>query len=421
MSTSTASIPAVSAPESPARFPLGALLLLGLAVLVTVTAESLPTGLMPEMAASFGVEPLGIGLLISVWAVTVIVTSIPLARATASLDRRVVVAVSLGVFALANVATALAPDYGFAMASRIVAAVAHGVFWAIVIVYATALVAPAHLGRGLAIVTAGGTAATVVGLPGATILAQASDWRAAFVVIGVGALALAAAVLLWMPRVVAPRPDTAARGALRRDATLPAVLAFGIASVLIAVAQFTSFTYIRPYLEQQAGLAASWSGPLLLVFGLAGIAGVAGAGVLVDRHPRTALTGTLGLFAAALTALTLWPHVPAVVVAGVAVWGLAMGAVFPLIQTALMRTASERLRVLASAGVVVFFNVGITAGTWLGGVLDGAGPTTVNTAVSAAVMVGAAAIAVLGGVLGARAARRGEAARQAEAAPRAEG
>src|SRR5690242_9200569 len=136
MTTSTAS--ATVAPAA-VRFPLGALLILSLGVFLTVTAESLPAGLMPEMATGLRVEPSQIGLLISAWAATVILTSIPLARAAAALDRRLVIALALAVFALANLATGVAPDFGLAMASRIGAAVAHGVFWAVVIVYASAL------------------------------------------------------------------------------------------------------------------------------------------------------------------------------------------------------------------------------------------------------------------------------------------
>ena len=178
MSTSTASVPttATSAP----RFPLGALLLLSLAVFVTVTAESLPAGLLPEMVAGLQTDPLGVGLLISVWALTVIVTSIPLARLTARFDRRLVAAGALAAFAVANAATALAPTYEVAVATRIAAGVAHGLFWAIVIVYATSLLAPSHLGRGLALVAAGGT---VVLTPGGEIYAalergviDASEW-----------------------------------------------------------------------------------------------------------------------------------------------------------------------------------------------------------------------------------------------------
>lgn len=397
MAISTASIPV----PGRTRLPVGALLLLSLAVFLTVTAETLPAGLLPEMAAGLGATPGQIGLLISVWALTVIVTSLPLARALARIDRRLVVAVSLAVFAAANVATALAPGFGFAMGTRVVAAVAHGVFWAVVIVYASALLAPAHLGRGLAIVTAGGTAATVAGLPVATLLAQTTTWRIAFA--AVGAISLVLAVVVWrrMPRVAPPRAEAAPGGPvpLRRDPSLPALAAFGAAAVLIAVAQFAAFTYIRPYLEVSASIGPEWAAPLLFAYGMAGMVGVAVAGVLADRHPRAPIVGVLVTFAAAFAALTVGAGSVSVVVAALAAWGFAIGAVFPLLQSTLMRVASDRTRTLASAGMVVLFNVGIAAGPWLGGLLGGEREPTVNTAVSAVAMVAAAVLGVVGALL----------------------
>jgi len=400
MTTSTASV-AVSSPPV-VRFPLGALLLLSLGVFVTVTAESLPAGLMPEMAAEFGVDPLRIGLLVSVWALVVIGTSLPLTRATRRIDRRVVVAASLAVFALANVATAFAPSYEFAFATRVVAAIAHGVFWAIVIVYASWLLTGSQLGRGLALVTGGGTAATVLGLPAATALAQVTSWRVSFAVMGIGMLVLAAVVLRRLPRsLVAPVP-AGAREPLRHDRSIPALVAFGVSGLLIGLAQFLSFVYIRPYLAEAAGVPDAWASVLLFVFGAAGMAGVAVAGALADRFPRSALTGTLVLFSLAFAALAAFPGQIAVVVVALALWGAATGAVFPLIQTALMRAASDRLRDLASAAIIVLFNVGIAAGSWAGGQLSSAFGPTANPAVSAAAVLLAAVLAAVGAVLASR-------------------
>ncbi|MFD4958241.1 MFS transporter [Microbacterium sp. NPDC058389] len=400
MTTSTASV-AVSSPPV-VRFPLGALLLLSLGVFVTVTAESLPAGLMPEMAAEFGVDPLRIGLLVSVWALVVIGTSLPLTRATRRLDRRVVVAASLTVFALANVATAFAPSYEFAFATRVVAAIAHGVFWAIVIVYASSLLTGSQLGRGLALVTGGGTAATVLGLPAATALAQVTSWRVSFAVMGIGMLLLAVVVLRRLPRsIVAPVP-AGTREPLRHDRSIPALVAFGLSGLLIGLAQFLSFVYIRPYLADAAGVADAWASVLLFVFGAAGMAGVAVAGALADRFPRSALTATLVLFALAFAALALFPGQLAVVVAALALWGAATGAVFPLIQTALMRAASDRLRDLASAAIIVLFNVGIAAGSWAGGQLSSAFGPTANPAVSGAAVLLAAVLAAVGAALASR-------------------
>jgi DHA1 family inner membrane transport protein len=400
----TAATTAAEASAPALRFPMRALLILSLGVLVTVTVESLPAGLMPEMAADLGVTPLQIGLLISVWAVTVIVTSLPLTRGLARVDRRLVVGVSLAAFAVANIATAFAPSYGFALSLRVAAAVAHGVFWAVVIVYATSLLAPSHLGRGLAIVTAGGTAATVAGLPAATLLAQAIGWRAAFAVLGATALVLAAIVVRGMPRYVPePTPATERARGFWRDPSLPALAAFGVAAILMAIAQFASFTYVRPYLEIAAHIGTEWAAGLLFVYGAAGMIGVVVAGLLADRFPRGSLIGVLVSFVAAFTVLTLASDAFAAVIGALVVWGFALGAVFPLLQTTLMRIATDRTRTLASAGIVVLFNVGIAVGPWLGGMVGGETAPTVTTAVSASAMLVAA---IIGGVGVALAGRR---------------
>ena len=398
MTTTTTAQAEASAP--PARFPMRALLILSFGVLVTVTAESLPAGMMPEMSADLGVSSMQIGMLISVWALTVILTSIPLSKAVSRVDRRLVVGLSLGVFALANLATALAPSYGFAFAMRIAAAAAHGVFWAVVIVYASSLLAPSHLGWGLAIVTAGGTAATVAGLPAATLLAQAVGWRAAFVVLGGIALVIGVIVLRGMPRYVPARDVTADRvRGFWRDPSLPALAAFGASAVLIAVAQFASFTYIRPYLEVSAAIGTEWAAMLLFAYGIAGMVGVVAAGFLADRFPRSSLVAILVAFAVAFAVLTVAAGALAAVIGALLVWGFAIGALFPLLQTTLMRIATERTRTLASAGIVVLFNVGIAVGPWLGGLVGGETAPTVTTAVSAAAMVVAAVLGVVGVVL----------------------
>ncbi len=394
MTTSTASValPSTAAP----RLPTSALLLLSLGVFVTVTAESLPAGLMPEMAAELGVDPLRIGLLVSVWALVVIATSLPLTRATRSIDRRIVVGASLAVFALANVATAFSPTYAFAFGTRVVAAIAHGVFWAIVIVYASSLLSPQQLGKGLARVTGGGTAATVIGLPAATAVAQLTNWRVSFAAMGVGMLVLALVVVRRLPRSVVQPPPPGGRHRLHRDRSLPAVLVYALAALLLGFAQFLSFIYIRPYLGDAVGIPDAWASALLFVFGAAGMAGVAFAGVLADRFPRTALTAVFLVFAAGFAVLALVPGSVIAVVGALVLWGLATGAVFPLIQTALMRAASDRLRDLASASIVVLINVGIATGSWAGGMLTASFGPPANMGVSAAAMLVAAVVAAFG-------------------------
>lgn len=387
--------------------PLRALLVLSAAVLVTVTAESLPAGLLPEMAADLRVDPEQIGALISVWALTVIVTSLPLARILASRDRRLVLGVALAVFAVANLATSVAPDYTLVLATRVVAAVAHGVFWSVVVVYATSLLSPSHLGRGLAIVTAGGTLATALALPAATLLAQGVGWRPAFVLLSLVAAALGVVIVRSMPR---SRPtgvsERGARGGFWRDRSTPAILVFSVSAVLIAMAQFATFTFVRPYLSVAASIEPEWAAGLLLAYGAAGLLGVVLAGYLADRFPRSSLSIVLVVFAAAFALLAVAAGSLAAVIVGFVVWGLVFGAVFPLLNTMLMRTSTERTRPLASAGVVVFFNIGIATGPWLGAVSGGATTPQNTAAVSASAMLLAAALGTVGVLLASRTARR---------------
>jgi predicted MFS family arabinose efflux permease len=405
MSTSTAA--AAAATSAPAaRFPLRALLLLSFGVLVTVTAESLPAGLMPELSADLGVSPAQIGLLISVWALTVIFTSIPLTRASARFDRRLVIAVALAAFALANLATAFAPGYEFAFATRILAAVAHGAFWAVVMVYATALLAPSQLGRGLAIVTGGGTAATIVGLPLATLVAQGLGWRATFIGLGVIALLLGAVVVLKMPPHLPNATTHGERASVLRDPSLPALAAFGVVAILIATAQFASFTYIRPYLEVSASIEAGWAAGLLFVYGAAGLFGVVAAGFAADRFPRGSLMVVLILLVAAFVTLTVASRSLPTVITALAVWGFALGAIFPLLQTILMRTSTPLTRNLAGAGIVVLFNLGIAAGPAIGAFVGGEDSPTSITAASAVAIVVATGFALAGFGLSRRRDRR---------------
>jgi MFS transporter, DHA1 family, inner membrane transport protein len=399
MSTSTASVPTTA--NSAPRFPIGALLLLSLAVFVTVTAESLPAGLLPEMVEGLQTDPLGVGLLISVWALTVIVTSIPLARLTARFDRRLVAAGALAAFAIANATTALAPTYEVAVATRIAAGVAHGLFWAIVIVYATSLLAPSHLGRGLALVTAGGTVATLAGLPAGALIAQFLSWRWSFGVLAIVAFALAAAIAIRLPRR-APEPALPrAERPTGTDASLVPIVLFAAAALVFALAQFATFTYVRPLLEVSAGAPEAQVPVLLFAYGAAGLVGVVAAGPLADRWPRGSLVIALASLVVAFGILSFAADTPLMYIA-LAVWGLTIGAYFPLQQSMLMRIATDRTRTLASAGTVVTFNVGIAAGPWLGDLVGGAAHPTGATALSAGAVLIALALVVAALLAGAR-------------------
>ncbi|WP_167131174.1 MFS transporter [Paramicrobacterium chengjingii] len=407
-----AELPVTRPSSSTGGFPFATTGILSLVLAVTVTAESLPAAIMPQMAASLGANNLQIGLLLSAWALTVIVASIPLARFTRTVDRRLVVAGSLAVFALGSAVTAIAPTYEIALLSRVVTAAAHGLLWSVVIVYATAILDSRHLGRGLAFVTGGVTVALALGLPLGSALALAGDWRIAFIGVALIVAALALIVARLLPRVVpeASVPTLDMHGAQKReqqrDPTRAPVAALLAAALIFALGHFALFSYITPYLANAANFDEALTGPMLALFGAAGFIGIIVSGLTVDRWPTIALPLTFAGMALAVATLAFASAVPWLVVAGVFVWGVALGALSPLMQTAVMRTASPRLRATASAALVVSFNGGIAAGSWLGGVIESSAGTTMNAGVAAVTSAASVVLILIAQRLAARAPKR---------------
>ena len=131
MDDTTTSNPIVDAAVRPtSRLPWPSLLVLGAATFVMVTAEMVPTAVLPEMSAGLGVSEAQTGLLVSVWAAVVVIGSFPLVRLTQHLDRRAVIVWSLVVLAVSVAVTALAPAYPIAVAGRLVGALSVGLLWA---------------------------------------------------------------------------------------------------------------------------------------------------------------------------------------------------------------------------------------------------------------------------------------------------
>lgn len=144
---------------------MAALLTLSFTIFVNITVEMLPMGLMLPMSRDLDVSPEVIGLLVTVFAFTVVLTSTVLIWLTRSISRKTLVVGVLVIFALSCIGVAVAPGFWTVVALRVVGGLAHGVFWAVVGSYAAYLVPRELLGRAVAIVNSGGSVAFVLGVP----------------------------------------------------------------------------------------------------------------------------------------------------------------------------------------------------------------------------------------------------------------
>lgn len=331
----------------------------------TVTVEMLPSGLLPSMSRGLSVSEGAIGVLVSAWAITIAVAGIPLVRLTLRVPRTVLLTVSLAATAPANLLTALAPDYTFALIGRILAATAHGLFWAVVVSYVASVVDPARLGRALSVLLAGPALAGLAGLPAAALLAEHSGWRTVFA--GLSAILALTALSLWLilPRRTGVSEVQEAAGTWDRSAR--GVVFVALAGGFVLIGHFATFTYVTTLITGLGGLDSAAIPAVLLVLGLTGGLGVAVSGVASDRFPRAAVIAAAAMISAGLTLLRLSDGHWAVFVTGTIVWGFAIGAFPPILQARVLRLSTPAFRPLAGSIVVTVLNLGIAAGATLGG------------------------------------------------------
>ncbi|MFI7065730.1 Cmx/CmrA family chloramphenicol efflux MFS transporter [Kribbella sp. NPDC050124] len=347
-----------------------AVYVLGLAIFAQGTSELMLTGLLPEIAADLKVSIPAAGLLISAFAVGMLVGAPILAVATLRWSRHATMLVFLTVFALAHVAGALTPGYGVLLATRIVAAFVYAGFWAVAAATAIGLAGPDARAKAISIVAGGLTIAGIVGLPAGTVIGQHLGWRAAFwAVAGLSAIAMAG-VIATIPRGRSGRTPEIRQEL--RAMTNPALWLAYSTTALSTGAILVVFAYLAPLLTDATGLSAGWVPIVLALYGVGALAGITIGGRTADARPFTTLRiGLIGVIAAcALLAVwtgTAWVAVPAVVVLGG--FGFANN---PAVNARVFAEA-ESAPTLAAAFNVSAFNVGITVGPWLGGLAIDAG------------------------------------------------
>jgi len=365
-----------------------ALAALALSTFTYVTTETIPIGLLPQIARGLHARDSSVGLLVTAYGLIVVVATLPLTRLTRRWPRKRLLAVLLGIFVVATALSAMAPGYATLLAARVVTALSQAVFWAIVSPAAAALFPPAARGRAVSILYVGSSAATLVGVPVATWLGQVSSWRVPFAVLSVLGILVLAALLAILPDV-APGASGTDRGTAP-DAGRYRVLVVTI--VLAVTAAFTAYTYINPFLTRVSGLAESAVGPALVLRGLAGMTGVFVAGLVVARFGWLTMLVSIGLQAVALGALYTFGTVTSIGVAVSALTSFALAGMVTAVGARVLEVAPGDTDT-ANAGTSTAFNVGITAGALIGAALiDGPG---VRSTVLVGALIGVLAFAVV--------------------------
>lgn len=340
-----------------------ALLALAIGAFGIGTTEFVVMGMLPEIADGLDVSVSAVGLLISAYAIGVVVGAPTLTALGLRFTPRQTLVALMVVFVVGNLLAACAPTYGTLAAARVLTALAHGSFFGVGAIAARRLVAPERATQAISLMVTGLTLANVVGVPAGTWVAQQTSWRLVLAgIAGIGLLTIAG-LLAWLPAERGERTDL--RTELSAFRSRQVWLVLGLTMVGFA-ATFAVYSYVTPILTDLAGLAPGNVTPVLALFGVGTTVGTLLGGRLGSRFDfgfvaigMLGVAAVLGVFA--FTARSAVAAVVLLVLFGTL--GFAMG---PIVLNGVIEAAAVPGGSLVSAANQAAFNVANALGAALG-------------------------------------------------------
>lgn len=329
------------------------------------TGEFAIMGLLPDVAATYGVSIPQAGHVISAYALGVVIGAPIIAALAARLSRRTLLLMLMSLFATGNILSAVAPDFSTFTALRFVTGLPHGAYFGVAALVAASMVPPNRRARAVGRVMLGLTIATLLGTPIATFFGQILSWRAAFLLVGLIGLLTVALVWFFLPQDEVQEGASIRRelGALQRPQVW---LTLGVAATGFG-GMFSVFSYIASTTTETAHMPVTWVSFVLALFGI----GMNVGNVIGSRLADFSLKGTIGgvmvFNIAVMTLFSLTASMPVMLCLCVFLIGCGFAAC-PAVQTRLMDVAADA-QTLAAASSHSAFNIANALGAWLGGLV----------------------------------------------------
>ncbi|MET4577237.1 MFS transporter [Ottowia thiooxydans] len=347
-----------------------ALLALATGAFAIGTTEFTPMGLLPVIADGVQVDIPTAGMLVSAYAVGVMVGAPVMTLLFSRFGKRTALMALMFIFTVGNLLSAFAPGYTTLLLSRLVTSLNHGAFFGIGAVVAASLVPKDKQASAIAAMFMGLTVANVGGVPAATWIGQQVGWRMAFG--GTAVLGLITMVALWM---ALPKGQPGERPEVRRELkvlTRPEVLLALGTTVLGSGAMFALYTYVAPLLAEITQASPGFVAFALVLIGIGFTLGNILGGRLADWSVDRSIQLLLASLAVVMLALPwlMTSHIGAAI--GLVVWGAVSFGIVPPVQMRVMQAASQAPG-LASSVNIGAFNLGNALGAALGGFVIGQG------------------------------------------------
>lgn len=367
-----------------------AVVVLGISSFAIVTTELAPIGLLSPLANEFGTTEGIAGLIVTAYAWIAALSALLSAIFLGRLPRKPLLVGLMLILTVSSTIAGMSSEFSTLLMARMVGALAHGAFWAIVGSIGTQLVPAKKIGLATSIIFGGVSVASVLGVPLANLLTQLDGWRTAFNVISALSLVATLAIAGTVPRLTPSAPirmDMISK--ILKNRTFQRIY---LATACAIMAHFAAFTFIEPLLSHSLHVRITLISSLLLVFGVAGVVGNVISGKYIDRYLKPLVLLSLGLMALSVFAVGNLPvESSALLVAALLFgWGASVAIVFVGFQSWILREAGQAA-LPASAIYVSIFNAAIGAGALAGAIVLSV--TSINS------LMAIAAIAIAGSLI----------------------
>lgn len=354
-----------NSPATPSNGSWLALITVAVTAFALVTSEFLPIGVLNAIATDLNISVGTAGLVITLPGIMAALAAPLVPISVKTLDRRYLLIGLTAIMVIANLITAISHSFELLLISRFILGIAIGGFWATAIALSGKL-APLHLpiAKANAVVMAGVTLATVLGVPIGTWLSEFFGWRTAFLLTAIVGAVVLALEIFFLPQL---KPSSAIHF---RD--LPALLREPkarkglIIILLVGLAHFSSYSYLAPFFKNVAGFDGSTISYLLLLYGVAGIFGNAFAGYSSNINVRYTFAFVSLCFAIVYFCFPVFAIYKIGAIIFTALWGFSFGA-FPTTANIWMFVHAPQAVEKGMPLFVGFFQVMIATGSLFGG------------------------------------------------------
>lgn len=327
------------------------------------TTEFVPVALLTDIGQSFDMQSSDVGLMMTVYAWTVMIMSLPAMLATGDMERKGLLLKLFVIFIIGHIISVIAWNYWILLIARMCIAVAHSLFWAITASLVMRVAPKNKKTQAIGMLAIGTSLATILGLPLGRLVGQLVGWRITFAIIAALALVVMVFIMRLLPNL--PSKNAGSLSSLPILAKRPLLIGLYATTVIIVSAHFTAYTYIEPFMVQIGELDPNLATIILLVFGVSGIT----ASVIFNRlyrfGPIQFISTAMILLAVSLAFMLVSASYTVTMFSLAFIWGIGISCIGLALQMRVLQLAPDATDV-ASAIYSGIFNAGIGAGALFG-------------------------------------------------------